>query len=246
MKMTAIRGRIVRRVLINVRIRPDALAAILPPMFKPRLVNGWAVGGICFIALEQIRMPFLPTIIGLKSNNSAHRFAVYKVDENGVETDCVYVPRRDTDSRLSICAGRYLFPAELYEAQFEVTDTGSGIKLNVKSADHKADIEFSAVVNDSVQTGSVFSTIDELSEFFRLGKIGYSPRSQSGVLDGVRLETDTWNGVPLKIENFESSFFSQGNLFPEGSVELDSAFLMRNIDHYWFKEPALGSVCQAC
>lgn len=247
MKMSAIRGRIARRVLVNVRIRPDVLQRILPPMFKPRLIDGWAIGGICFIALEQLRMPFLPTVIGLKSNNSAHRFAVYTTDENGVEHDVVYVPRRDTDSKLSIFAGKYCFPAELYKAKFEVEDLGHRISLDIRSADHNADLKFSASVAAAIQANSVFKTVEQLSEFFRRGQVGYSPGSQTGELDGVRLETDTWNGVPLQIETFESSFFNNQEVFPEGSFEIDSSYLMRDINHYWYKEPSIAAnICKAC
>lgn len=246
MKMSAIRGRIARRVLINVRIKPDVLDAVLPPIFKPRLVDGWAIGGICFIALEEIRMPFLPAIFGMKSNNSAHRFAVYRLDDNQIETDLVYVPRRDTDSKLNIAAGRHLFPADLYPARFLVEDTGDSITLHVESTDHQADIDFRATVAENVQKGSVFNSVSELSDFFRLGKVGYSPQSRTGILDGVRLETDTWDGVPLAIERFESGFFADRNRFPEGSIELDSAYLMRGINHYWYREPSVQSVCSAC
>jgi hypothetical protein len=247
MKMSAIRGRIARRVLVNVRIRPDVLAKILPPMFKPRLVDGWAIGGICFITLDELRMPFLPAAIGLKSNNTAHRFAVYSTDENGVEHDFVYVPRRDTDSKLSILVGKHCFPAELYEAKFDVEDHGTKIILNIASADSNADLKFAGTVTDNVATGSVFKSVEELSEFFRRGQVGYSPRTSTRELDGVRLETDTWGGSPLTIENFESSFFNDKNLFPEGSFEIDSAYLMRNINHYWYKENSLpANLCRAC
>jgi len=247
MKMSAIRGRIARRVLVNVRIRPDVLQKILPPMFKPRLIDGWAIGGICFIALEQLRMPFLPAEIGLHSLNSAHRFAVYTTDENGIEKDFVYIARRDTDSTFSIMVGKHCFPAEHSKAKFEVEDLGHHINVNIDSADHLADLRFTASVAATVQPNSVFKTVDELSEFFHRRPIGYSPRRKTDSLDGVRLETDTWEGIPLHVEKFESSFYGNKELFPDGSLEIDSAYLMRDINHYWHKEPTLAAKnCKAC
>ena len=37
----------------------------------------------------------------------------------------------------------------------------------------------------------------------------------------------------LRIERAESSFFDDRRVFPPGSLHLDSALLMRNIQHEW-------------
>ena len=37
----------------------------------------------------------------------------------------------------------------------------------------------------------------------------------------------------LEVDKVESSFFSNRAVFPPGSVEFDSAFLMRGLDHEW-------------
>ena len=39
--------------------------------------------------------------------------------------------------------------------------------------------------------------------------------------------------APLEVDSVESSFFADRNLFPCGSVEFDSAFVMREIAHEW-------------
>ena len=56
MKLPTIAGVIERRVLVNYRIEPDALAELLPKPFRPQVVadrngNEWAMGGICLIRL---------------------------------------------------------------------------------------------------------------------------------------------------------------------------------------------------
>jgi hypothetical protein len=38
---------------------------------------------------------------------------------------------------------------------------------------------------------------------------------------------------PLAVERVESSFFGNTELFPAGSAQFDSAFLMREIAHQW-------------
>jgi len=52
-------------------------------------------------------------------------------------------------------------------------------------------------------------------------------------LDGVELKTKTWKVEPLAIEELYSSYFSDEQRFPRGSVDFDCALVMRNIAHEW-------------
>jgi len=47
------------------------------------------------------------------------------------------------------------------------------------------------------------------------------------------LVTRTWSVAALAVQHVHSSFFSDRAQFPDGSVELDCALLMRNLDHEW-------------
>jgi uncharacterized protein YqjF (DUF2071 family) len=50
-----IEGVIDRRILVNFRIDPSSVAALLPSPLQPLLVDGHAIGGICLIRLKDIR-----------------------------------------------------------------------------------------------------------------------------------------------------------------------------------------------
>ena len=76
MKMPAVEGIIERRLLVNYRVAPGALAGILPAPFRPKLVGGYAIAGICLIRLASVRPRGLPAGLGLRSENAAHRIAV--------------------------------------------------------------------------------------------------------------------------------------------------------------------------
>ena len=104
MKIPTIRGIIDRRILANFRIGADRMAAALPAPFVPQLHQGWAVGGICLIRLKQVRPNFLPLPWGLQSENAAHRIAV-QWESNGQTQQGVYIPRRDTNSRVNAWVG---------------------------------------------------------------------------------------------------------------------------------------------
>ena len=99
-----------RRLLVTYRIEPEFAARLLPWPFRPQLVSGQAVGGVCFIRLSGLRAGHLPRVPRLVSENAAHRFAVEWDDANGTHAG-VFVPRRDTNSRISAAAGGKVFPA---------------------------------------------------------------------------------------------------------------------------------------
>ena len=65
--LPVIEGVIARRLLLNFRVRPDLLAPLLPAPFRPKLVKGYAIAGICLIRLTQLRPRFLPAIVGLSA-----------------------------------------------------------------------------------------------------------------------------------------------------------------------------------
>jgi hypothetical protein len=124
-----------RRILVNFRIAPEVMQRQLPGRFRPKLHAGKAIGGICLIRLEHIRPLGMPAFLGLNSENAAHRIAVFWEDEHGVTKEGVFIPRRDTDSKLNQLAGGRVFPGEHHAAQFHVEADGERINLEMKSKD---------------------------------------------------------------------------------------------------------------
>src|SRR5262249_18811416 len=55
-----VRGIIERRMLMNFRCAPEVLARLLPSPFRPKLVHGWGMVGICLIRLAKIHPTFWP------------------------------------------------------------------------------------------------------------------------------------------------------------------------------------------
>jgi len=62
--MRSIDCTIERRLLINYRIDPEVARLHIPSPFRPLLVSGWAVGGVCLIRLGGLRPAHLPTCPG--------------------------------------------------------------------------------------------------------------------------------------------------------------------------------------
>jgi len=77
MRLSVIRGVIARRILVNYHVDPAVLAAQLPAPFRPKIVRGMGMVGICLIRLAQVRPAFLPAWLGIGSENAAHLVAVW-------------------------------------------------------------------------------------------------------------------------------------------------------------------------
>lgn len=241
MTIPTITGLIRRRILLNYRVRPAVITPLLPAPFRPKLVAGHAIAGICLIRLEQIRPKGLPALMGLASENSAHRIAV-EWDAQGATREGVFVPRRDTDSCLHALAGGRLFPGVHHLSDFTIIDDDDTIRIRVQPADSEEPlVELDLRATDSLPEDSIFGTLEDSSAFFEAGCIGYSSRPQSCTLDGLTLQVDEWKVSPLKVESARSSYFDNPGIFPPGSIELDHALLMRDISHQWHSVPAMES-----
>jgi hypothetical protein len=238
MWMPSVRGVIDRRILVNYRVDPDVLASVLPAPFRPLQINGCGLGGICLIRLKQIRPWFLPGVLGFSSENAAHRIAV-EWNQDGTRHEGVFVPRRDTSSRLNTLLGGRVFPGVHHHATFEVEETLDRFCLKMSSDDGEVRVVVAGRRSAHLPPNSIFRSVEEASQFFCRGSLGYSATASQSAFEGLELRTFNWHVEPLAIETVESSNFQNEALFPHGSVEFDSAFLMQGIRHEWIGRPSI-------
>jgi hypothetical protein len=232
MQIPVIRGVIDRRVLVNFRVDPTVLSRVLPAPFRPKLIHGAGMAGVCLIRLKGIRPRFLPSFLGISSENAAHRIAV-EWDQDGSTREGVFIPRRDTSSRLNVLAGGRLFPGEHHHAAFQVQEHEDRYRIELNSDDRRTHLLVEGHFAPELSPTSVFGSLQEASAFFEGGSLGYSVTAQPGQYDGLELRSFHWQVRPLTVERVESSFFEDRALFPAGSVKFDCALLMRGIDHEW-------------
>lgn len=242
MKIPAITGTIRRRILLNYRVAPDVARAVLPARFRPKLVGDRAIAGICLIRLEGIRPKGFPSFVGISSENSAHRIAVEWEDDHGETQEGVFVPRRDTDSRMNSLAGGRLFPGVHHHSKFTVADLDARISMRIVADDMGQPlIDLEVSETEVFPEASVFPSLRHSSEFFEAGCIGYSTRHDSCTLDGLLLKVSDWRVSPLSVHCARSAYYDDRSIFPAGSIELDHALLMRDIPHEWHSEPTMAS-----
>jgi hypothetical protein len=225
-------GTIERRILVNFRVDPKVLRKLLPAPFRPQLVQGWAVAGICLIRLKHVRLPFVPKALGLRSENAAHRIAV-EWECDGELQSGVYVLRRDTSSWLNCLVGGRLFPGFHQRARFQVDEGAGKYRIVVDSEDANMRLSVSGHAATQLPVGSVFASVEDASDFFARGSLGYSPTQSPGEFEGLELRSSCWRAEAFECEKVESSYFEDRSLFPPGSVTFDSALLMQEIRHQW-------------
>ena len=237
-EMKEVTGIIDHRILLNFRIDPEVMKQNLPKEFMPKVVNGYAIGGICQVSLSEMRAKGMPSIAGTSSHNAAHRIAV-----NSSQGEGVYVTRRDTNSWLNTLSGGRVFPGVYAKADFDVSVSENVYSVKIRNKEKELIMSISAEVVDELPEGSVFGSTEEVSEFFKTGNIGWSSRQDDGQFDAIELKTVEWRMEPLKVKQSYSAYFSDTSRFPESSVEFDSAMIMRNLKHSWVSQKNLCELC---
>lgn len=240
MRIPVIHGVIDRRLLVNYRVDPARLARLLPAPFRPQLVNGHGMAGICLIRLRGVHPRFWPAWLGIRSENAAHRIAV-EWDDGAVVRCGVYVARRDSSSHLNALAGGRLFPGVHHHARFDVNEGDGRYQVRMTADDRSAALAVDGVQTAAWPSTSVFGSVDEASAFFAAGALGYSPNRRPGCFDGLELRCAQWQVEPLAVQQVSSSFFDDRTLFPAGSAAFDCALLMRNVVHEWHSRDVIKS-----
>src|SRR5262249_10464244 len=154
------------------------------------------------------------------------------------------IPRRDTSSRLNTLLGGRLFPGVHHHAAFQVQEHEDRYRIELNSDDRRTHLLVEGHVAEEFPPTSIFRSLQEASDFFERGSLGYSVTVSPGQFDGLELRSFDWRVRPLSVENVASSFFEDRALFPTGSVEFDCALLMRGIEHEWHGSERLCTGCE--
>jgi hypothetical protein len=233
-----VEGVIDRRLLINFRVDPDVAGRLVPPPFRCNTSKGVAIAGICLIRLTALRPHRIPRSFGITTESAAHRFAV-EWEADGNPGHGVYIPRRDTNSRLSVLLGGRAFPGEHHRARFDVREHDERYEIEMSGAHEGAGISVSGHVSRELPSSSVFGDLREASEFFRRDTLGYSRTDRPGCFDGLELQAEQWEVDPVAVEYVRSTFFDDPGTFPRGSIEFDCALSMRRTSARWQGRPQL-------
>lgn len=225
--LSTIHGRIRRRLLLTYRVDASVARAVVPAPFRPQLVEGSAVAGVCMIALTELRPGWFPPGVGLSTENAAHRFAVEWDDGDGVTRSGVYITERHSSELAPVLGGGRLFPGVHRRARFDVEEGGGRFRVQMRAADVRvaADVQ----VTDGWES-SMFGSVEDASDFYRARAIGWSPRRGGRGVEAMELASTGWAVQAARVNDVSSSFFDG---LPPGAAVLDSALVMRDIPVTW-------------
>jgi hypothetical protein len=243
MKPPTLVGIIERRLLINYRVDPEAVWTLLPAIFRPQLVEGSAVAGICLLRLGSLRPRGAPKWVGLRSENAAHRIAVEWDTANGIATG-VYIPRRDSASLVNVLIGGRMFPGAHHRASFAIEESDERFSVRFMSRDGSTAVSLNATVSDQLRGSRLFRDLDTASRFFEQGSLGYSATTDPLTLDGLQLRTSAWKVEPLELGTVRSSFSDGGSALDPDSAELDCGLVMRHVPVTWVSADPVRVVTQ--
>lgn len=217
-----VRAQLRRRLLISYRVDPEVASSLLPEGFRPQLVDGSALAGVCVLGLESIRPKWMPRRWGLRSENAAHRIAVEWDGPDGVERG-VFIIGRHSSAWHPVLFGGRLFPGVHRKARFRIQESGDRYAVTMQAGKHSLDADVE--VSGDWSSG-VFESLDAASDFYRAGRIGWSRGRDGRSVEPVALETDAWKVEAAQLHHLRSSFF---DALPEGSAVFDSVVVMRDL-----------------
>jgi hypothetical protein len=230
--LPTLEGIIARRTLLNYWVDPDVARRLVPAPLEPAIHDGRAVAGICLIRLERLRPKHLPQSVGITSENMAHRIAIRYPGPDGMR-DGVFILRRETDRASVAALGGRLFPGVHTRARFDVRDPGDRLEYSVTTEAGDTDVRLRVRLVEDWRPSPLFPVFEDVRSFFAKGDCGFSCSLRGDELEGMQLRTTVWEMSPLEVEDVASTFYDDRDRFPEGTIGLDGAVLMRGIPHEW-------------
>lgn len=217
-----VRAQLRRRLLISYRVDPRVAASLLPEGFRPQVIDGSALAGVCVLGLESIRPTWISRRWGLRSENAAHRIAVEWDGPDGPEHG-VFIFERHSSAWHPVLLGGRLFPGVHRRARFRTEESGGRYALTMDAGGHSlaADVEVGGE-----WSSSMFASVEDASDFYRAGRIGWSLARDGRGVEPVALTSEEWIVEGAQLHHLRSSFF---DALPDGFAVFDSVVVMRDL-----------------
>jgi hypothetical protein len=218
-----------RQILVIYRAKENAVAALLPAPFRPRVFKDHAIVALSLVRLKPPKPRLMPSLITTQPEHIAHQIAV-EWNHNGETRAGWYILRRDTTAR-SIVLGGSIFPGKLYHGRFHVHEQDGRFRINCNSDDDQSHIRVDAFAADFLPKEAIFASVEEAATFFQASTTLYTNATPTGELEGMEITPSTW---PIRaMALWESSSTLLERLIPKESLTLDCAMLLRNVDYEW-------------
>lgn len=216
-KTPEMHAQIERRLLVTYRADPEVVAKLLPDPYRPQLVNGSALAGMCLLRLGHLVLRGKPQWGGNHPEDAAHRIAIEWDEPAGPQTG-VYIVRRDSNSLSNVVAAGCIYPGRHNRSRFVVNESPEEIRIYCRALDGSVEFDVHVRLTQTLEGSKVFRDLADAAAFFEQGATGGPD------------EDVAWTMQPASVLAATSSYFDNAERFPRGSIEVDSALVMRPIE----------------
>ena len=130
-------------------------------------------------------------------------------------------------------------PWHFHKGSFDGDEAADQISLTIyPSRRPRKEARFKGRVGRALSETSLFDTVEQAASFFSLGATGYSATHKEVITTGWSCAALDWHVSRWTLRTHIPAAF-RFEALSEGSVELDCALVMRNIEHEWHSRPDL-------
>jgi hypothetical protein len=229
MGISTLRADLVRRVIVNYALDPKLLEAKLPcSWMRPQLIRGAAIASFCVLDLERITVGAMPSALGIRNLNCAHRFGI--VDARTGES-AVYVESRNTNSSFGALLTKLGCPGRHGLVRARMLHEASAITVEVKMA--RTDYSFALRAHTAERFESkAFGDLDEFASFMSQGVRSYAPSRKEGFVTIVDLFKPDPTFQPIEILEIRDSLIESWT-GKAAAASLDSAVMTDGGTYLW-------------
>jgi hypothetical protein len=208
-----------RQILVIYRATENAVAALLPAPFRPRIFKDHAIVALSLVRLKPPKPRLMPSLITTQPEHIAHQIAV-EWNHNGDTRAGWCILRRDTTARASLLGGNVV-PGKLCHGRFHVHEQDGRFRIHCDSDDDRSHVKVDALTADFLPNTAIFKDVTEAAAFLAPATSLFAGK-----------------GEPMEVIPRESPYRAmavweaKSILFDAqaGAIQVDCGLLLRNVD----------------
>ena len=237
--LTAVQTCWIDALSVNYRVRPDALAALLPPPLEPEVHKGHGWVQVLVSSLRDMRPQGMPALFGTCFYQASYRAAVQYRTRDGARRRGGYFVRSETNHPVMRAVGNALAEFKFHDfgaAEMVMLRDGPRLTVGVDPEPEFPSGRLVTVVDTrplpSAPPGSCWSSLAELHEPLVECYDALGVDAEHGHLYVLTIDRDPWNARFVEPQEVYSEYFDRGPL-GGGAAELDSVLHLEECRYRW-------------
>lgn len=226
-------------ICVNVRLPPDALRPLIPPVFDLDLYDGCAYVSLTASRLKNFGAGPVPNWFRMNFYQATYRAHVTYTDFRGRRTRGCYFVRSETNSAIMSLTANLLPEFKAHQCEtypILMARDGDRLVLTVDSGSDPAGrvvlvLDAAHELSELPKT-SRFRSVADAYDFIVDFHDAFSFDPDTNEVFILRIERGDWHVKILEPVDYYLGYFNDGP-FPAGAAELDSVFYFRDTPYRW-------------